>query len=86
MTVHNIHFRITEQGGTTLGIDGPKSFHPDLTLIEADRLRERLLRLEELGLVTDIDLEPNRFGGEDEPIHRLLDLFDPVTLSVTSRP
>jgi hypothetical protein len=76
MAVHTVSFRITEQADPDIA--GPKAFRPNLTLVEADRLRERLLRLEELGLVTDIDLEPERFGGEDQPIHELLDVFDPL--------
>jgi hypothetical protein len=29
-------------------------------------------------LVEDVDLEPEPFRGEDEQIHQLLDVFDPL--------
>lgn len=82
MTVHAISFRITTD---EQGLAGPKAFRPNLTLIEADRLRERLFRLEQAGLVTEIDIELERFGGEDEPIHQLLDIIDPVTIAAAAK-
>jgi hypothetical protein len=85
MAVYTVFFRITDKGGDEAGIAGPKSFRPNLTLAEAERLRERLLRLETAGLVEDVDLEPEPFRGEDEQIHQLLDVFDPVAIAAAMK-
>jgi hypothetical protein len=79
MTLHAIYFRVTDKADPQdkLGVAGPKSFELDLTYTEADDLRDRLLRLEVGGLVTDVDFEPVRIHGKAAPVHELLDAFDP---------
>jgi hypothetical protein len=77
VTVYNVSFRITDKGDP--GLAGEKLFALDLTMPEADDLRDRLLRLQTGGLIEDLDMEPDRITGQAAPVHELLDIFDPET-------
>lgn len=63
--------------------DEPHYFTPRLNILEADELRQRLVWLEEKGLITGLDMEPVFIEGEAVPIHALLDTIDPPRRVVT---